>query len=437
MNATRIENAADRKDRPAGAKWASSWTAAMQGPAPAGVPAALPDQSFALPGYSARNQTFRMVIRPDLWGRLVRLRFSNAYGDRAIKLGAVRVALHAGSGALVPGTTARAKFATANSVSLPCGNEILSDPIELPFVDGPSDAALIGRKLAVSFHVEGETGPLTWHAKAMTTSYISPPDSGVLSEDESDAAFPHTTTAWHFLDGLDVAAPSGATVVAALGDSITDGTFATLNGDDRWSDRLSRRLHVAYGNYVSVVNVGIGGNQVVGPATYPPPFNGGPSALDRLKRDILSRAGITHVIWVEGVNDFGQAFAPPGTPSATAQAVIEGFRTGAKRMQAAGIKVIVGTLPPSLNATREVYGAPETDARRREVNAFIRTSGIFDGVVDFEAATMDAATGEFKAEFQPDSTLGGPPDRLHPNRAGYLAMGDAVDLSMLAPRGSD
>lgn len=433
MNMMRIENAADRKDKPAGAKWASSWTAAMQGPAPAGVPAALPDQSFALPGDSARNQTFRMVIRPDLWGRTVRLRFSNAFGDRPVRLGAVRAALHAGSGALVPGTMARAAFAAADHVSIPAGHDVLSDPFELPFAADPSAPELAGRKLAVSFHVEGESGPMTWHAKAMTTSYISPPDSGMLCEDDSDAAFPFTTTAWHFLDGLDVAAPEDTAVVAALGDSITDGTFATLNGDDRWSDRLSRRLHAAYGNSVSVVNVGIGGNQVIGPAAYPPPFNGGPSALDRLERDILSRAGITHVIWVEGVNDFGQAFAPPGTPSASADAVIDGLRKGAERMQAAGLKVIGGTLPPSLNATREIYSSLETDARRRKVNMFIRTSGVFDGVADFEAATMDPATGEIKAEFQPDSTLGGPPDRLHPNRAGYLAMGDAVDLSMLAP----
>ena len=426
----RIENAADRRDRPAEGKWAASWTAAMQGPAPFGVPAALPDMSLALPNWEARDQTFRMVIRPDLWGSTARLRFSNAFGDRPVTIGAVFVGLHAGSGALLLGTNAPVRFGGKATASLPPGQEVLSDPVALDFVTAPDAPDLIGRKLAVSFHVAGPTGPLTWHAKAMTTSYISPPGSGAVSHDETDAAFPFSTTAWHFLDGFDIVAPGKTVVVAALGDSITDGTFSTMNGDDRWPDRLSRRLHAAYGARAAVVNVGIGGNQVVGPLSYPPPFNGGPSALDRLERDVLSRAGITHVIWMEGVNDLGQAFAPAGTPSATAEAVIAGIRAGTERMRAAGLKVIGGTLPPSLKSTRPVYRSRETDRRRRRINAFIRSAGVFDGVVDFEAATIDPETGTIRAAFQPDSTLGGPPDRLHPNRAGYLAMGDAVDLGL-------
>ncbi len=429
----RVMNSADVKDKPDDAKWVASWTAAMQGPAPSGVPAALPDQSMALPNWEAFNQTFRMIIRPDLWSGTARLRFSNAFGDRPVILGSVRVAIHAGAGALIPGTSVQVKFNGDEHCTLKTGTELLSDPFDLPFVEAHDSPNLIGRKLAVSFHVHGPSGPLTWHAKAMTTSYISPPGSGALSDHESDAAFPFSTTAWYFLDGLDVTSVDKTTVIAALGDSITDGTFSTLNGDDRWSDRLSRRLHAAYGSLVSVVNVGIGGNQVIGPSTYPPTFNGGPSALDRLERDVLSRAGITHVIWVEGINDLGQAFAPEGTLPATADAVISGIKAGVNRMRQAGIKVIVGTLPPSLNATREIYGTEDTDIRRRNINSFIRSSEIFDAVVDFEAATMDPKTGAFREIFQPDSTIGGPADRLHPNRAGYIAMGDAIDLKLFEP----
>jgi lysophospholipase L1-like esterase len=123
--------------------------------------------------------------------------------------------------------------------------------------------------------------------------------------------------------------------------------------------------------------------------------------------------------------------------SMTAEAVIEGFQAGVARLKAEGVKVIAGTLPTSLNSTREVYGSLDTDARRRTVNTFIRTSPIFDGVVDFDAATIDEATGVLKEMYQPDSTLGGPPDRLHPNRAGYLAMGEAVDLKYFAPLSSE
>lgn len=431
----RIENAADRKDRPAGGKWATAWTAAMQGPAPAGVPSALPDMSLALPGDRARDQTFRLVIRPDLWGPVGRLRFSNAFGDRPITLAGVHVGLHAGSGALIPGTSSAVAFAGGSRIALPPGSETLSDPTPLPFVGDPERPDLIGRKLAVSFHVVGDSGPLTWHAKAMTTSYLSAPGGDAVGHEDDNAAFPFSTTAWHLLDGFDVAARTGARVIAGFGDSITDGTFSTLNGDDRWTDRLSHRLHAAFGADVAVVNLGIGGNQVSGPATYTTatPFNGGPSALDRLERDVLSRSGLTHVIWVEGVNDFGQAFAPEGTPSATADAVIAGLTAGADRMRAQGIEVIAGTLPPSLNATRPIYGTAETDARRRRVNDFIRTSSCFDAFIDFEAAIIDPATGAIRDIFQPDSTLGLPADRLHPNRAGYLAMGSAVDLALFAP----
>ncbi len=427
----RVENAADRQDRPAEGKWATSWAAAMQGPAPSGVPSALPDMTLALPGFEARDQTFRMIVAPSLWGRQARLRFSNAFGDRPVAIAGVHVGLHAGAGAVLAGTNMSVRFAGGDAATLPPGGEVLSDPVDLPFVQSADAAALVGRKLAVSFHVAGPTGPLTWHAKAMTTSYISPPGGGAVGSEESDAAFPFSTTAWHFLDGVDVVAPTGTPVIAALGDSITDGTFSTLNGDDRWTDRLIRRLRGA-GLSAAVANVGIGGNQVVGPAAYPPAFDGGPSALQRLERDVLSRAGITHVVWMEGVNDFGQAFAPEGTPPATAEAVIAGLTAGVARMRAAGLSPIGGTLPPSLNSTREVYGTAETDRRRSQVNAFIRAPGSFDAVVDFEAATRDPATGEIKAAYQPDSTLGLPPDRLHPNRAGYIAMGDAVDLALFA-----
>ena len=431
----RVENEADRTNKPETGKWAASWAAAVQGPSPIGVSTALPDLSMALPGDEAENQTFRLVIRPDLWGAQGRIRLTNAYGDRPIAFDQVFVGLHAISGTLILDTNCPVRFSGQSRVVVAPGAEVLSDPIDLSFVKDPNDSGLIGRKLAVSFHVPEATGPMTWHAKGMTTSYLSPRGSGAVGADHDNIQFPFSTTAWYFLDGFDVVASTETTVIAAIGDSITDGTFSTMNGDDRWTDRLSHRLHGAYGDRVAIVNVGIGGNQVIGPAKYSKetPFHGGPSALERLERDVLSRSGVTHVIWMEGVNDFGQAFGLPGMESATAEAVIEGFQAGVARLKADGIKVIAGTLPTSLNSTREVYGSLDTDARRRTVNTFIRTSPIFDGVVDFDAATIDEATGEFKEMYQPDSTLGGPPDRLHPNRAGYLAMGEAVDLKYFAP----
>jgi lysophospholipase L1-like esterase len=226
-------------------------------------------------------------------------------------------------------------------------------------------------------------------------------------------------------------APSGTPVVVALGDSITDGTASTMNGDDRWPDVLERRLRAAHGNRVAVVNAGIGGNQVVGPDEYTPgrPFPGGPSALQRLDRDVLSLSGVSAVIWLEGTNDFSR------NGNATAEAVQAGMREAVGRMRARlpNVRVIGATVVSALGSSSPAHGFAEQDEKRRALNAFIRGSGLFDAVVDFDAATLDAGTGGLRAEMVPESTTGGPGDRLHPNRAGYLAMGMAIDLATVVP----
>ncbi len=227
-------------------------------------------------------------------------------------------------------------------------------------------------------------------------------------------------------------APANTRVVVAFGDSITDGTASTMNGDDRWPDVLSRRLHAIHGNTVAVVNAGIGGNQIVGPAEYGPdkPYPGGPAAVQRLERDVLSLSGpVAAVIWLEGINDFSK------NGNATVDAVIAGMRDGVGRMRATwpGVRVIGATVTSALGATNPNHGFAEQDAKRQALNAFIRSGGLFDGVADFDRATLDPSTGEMRAEFVPESTTGGPGDKLHPNRAGYLAMAQAIDLETLLP----
>jgi len=215
-------------------------------------------------------------------------------------------------------------------------------------------------------------------------------------------------------------------VVACFGDSITDGTASTLNGDDRWPDVLSRRLHEKFGARVSVVNAGIGGNRVLSPARYSAatPVAGGPSALERFDRDVAGLSGVSTVVWLEGINDL--------SGGAKADAVIAGMREIVQRSRAAGLKIFGATIVSSLGSAT-AHGTPEADAERQAINAFVRGAGAFDGVVDFDLATQDPQTGGLRAAFQPNSTTGGPGDRLHPNRAGYQAMGNAVDLALFAP----
>jgi lysophospholipase L1-like esterase len=268
---------------------------------------------------------------------------------------------------------------------------------------------------------------MTWHAKALTTSYLSAgPGSGSKGNEEGETSFPFSTTSWYFLDAVDMMAPATTHAIVAFGDSITDGTASTLNGDDRWPDVLSRRVHRAYGNRFSVVNAGIGGNQIVGPEQYTAvkPFSGGPAALARLDRDVLSLSAVSAVIWLEGINDFSR------NGNATVEAVEAGMKDGVSRLRAAvpGIRVIGATVTSDVGYAS---AAPDQEEKRQALNKFIRTSGLFDAVADFDKATVDPQTGGLRAEFVPESTTGGAGDKLHPNRTGYQAMGNAVDLKSL------
>jgi lysophospholipase L1-like esterase len=412
-----------------GRNWVASWTGSVQGPYPAGNASAQPDLRFAFPAAAggARDQSFRLIVQPDLWGRQLRLRFSNVYGARPVTFDGVFAGLHLGGGALVAGTNQAVHFGGKPSVTVPPGAALMSDPVELPFVRDTAPQGLAGRKLAVSFHVAGESGPMTWHAKALTTSYLSRPGAGSQGQLEDESAFPFTTTSWYFLDELEMTAPLDAGAVVAFGDSITDGTASTLNGDDRWPNVLSRRLHVVYGNRVAVVNAGIGGNQVVGPAEYSAtqPFAGGPSALQRLERDVLTLAGVSAVIWLEGINDL--------RAGATVETIEGGMKEAVGRMRARipGVRIIGATVVSALGNAGPAHGSVPEDQKRQALNQFIRTSGLFDGVADFDRATLDPQTGGLRPEFVPDSTVGGPGDKLHPNRAGYQAMAAVIRLKQL------
>jgi lysophospholipase L1-like esterase len=408
-------------------KWTTSWAASVQGPYPIGNPSAQPVLKFAFPTpeAGARDQTFRLIMMPEIWGKQARLRFSNAMGTKPVTFDGVHVGLQLASATLVAGSNRPVSFGGKPSVTVEPGKDVWSDAVALPFRDAKM---LAGRKLAVSFHVAGETGPMTWHAKALQTSYVTAPGAGSKGQAEDEAAFPYSTASWYFLDAIDMMAPAGTPVIVAFGDSITDGTASTLNGDDRWPNVLSRRLAAA-GKSAAVINTGIGGNQVTGPAEYSPqkPFAGGPNAAMRLERDVLSLSGVTTLIWLEGINDFSR------NGTANAEQVQQGMKDIIGRIHAKlpEVKIIGATVTSALNSSNPASGSPEQDANRKTLNAFIRTSGLFDGVVDFDKVAGDETTGELKAEYVPESTTGGAGDKLHPNRAGYLAMGNSIDLDML------
>ncbi len=408
-------------------KWVTAWTASAQGPYPSGFALLQPDLSLAFPdpARGADDQSFRMIVRPDLWGGEARIRLSNAFGLKPVRFDRVYIGLHFESSAVAAGSNRPVTFGGKDWVEIPPGQDAWSDAAALPFVPQDDAASFPGRKLAISFHGVGESGPMTWHAKALTTSYLTTPHAGAVGAREDEAAFPFSTTSAFFLDALDMRASAGTILVAAFGDSLTDGMGASLNGEDRWPDVLSRRLHERFGNEIAVVNAGIAGNRILKPKLYSArePDASGPAALQRLRRDVLSLSGISAVIWLEGVNDLG----PHG--GATLDELEQAFTSGvwALRFAAPAIRVIGATLTSARGSAG--FGARDED--RKALNAFIRTSGLFDAVVDFDGATVNTVTGALKAEYAVPTNGVSKQDGLHPNRAGYLAMGESIDLDAL------
>ncbi len=412
-----------------GPHWVTVWTGADQGPYPAGYPAAQPvlSAAFPHPDTGSHEQTFRLTIKPDLWARQMRFRFSNAFGNRPVTFDTAFAGLQMSGAAVVAGTNRPLTFAAKKTVTVAPGAQVWSDPVALPFVHAADQPELAGRKLSVTFHVVGDSGPMTWHALAQTTSYVTAPDAGAIGELEDDSPYPYSTTSWFFVDAADAAPGGDVKLVVCLGDSITDGTDSTLNGDDRWPDVLSRRLHASSGARIAIVNQGMSGNRVLMGAGGETAVRGGPPATARLERDVLSLDGVTDVMWLEGINDLAAGASAEAVRDSMAAAVAQ------LRSRIKGVKVIGATLTSSRGSSLPGYGTVETDQRRHALNDLIRKPGLFDAVVDFDAATIDPATGELRPEFVPSSTMGDPGDKLHPNRPGYLAMGDAVDLRLLTP----
>lgn len=400
--------------------WVTVWSASAQGAYPIGSTIAQPDLSTAVPdaGLGLVNQSFRMLLKPGLWSTRFRLRISNQFGKRALQLRDVSLGLHLGGGALAPGTRVECP-----DLCVSAGAFTWTPVIEWPIL--PSTPQLmLGRSLVFSAWVEGASGPVTWHAKAMTTSYLSCPGDSRAASSDSELGFPHTSTSTFFIDALDAWLPTSVYALAAFGDSLTDGTATTLNGSDRWTDVLQRELLAAARQDIAVINAGIGGNQVCGPGPEAGPWRGGPAAIERLERDVLSLSGVRTVLWLEGINDFSD------NGKAQATTVIEAMNTAVQRLRAQGVRVIGATVPSALGSTRPGHGSAIQDAHRRAFNAEIRRGELFDDFADLDHVLTDPVTGGLKAAFNGDSTIGDRGDGLHPNRAGHAAMARCIFSSL-------
>jgi lysophospholipase L1-like esterase len=344
-------------------------------------------------------------------GSAVRVTFTNAFGSRPLVIGAATVAVQGAGARLARGTRRTLTFAGRPATVVPPAGQVISDPVRL--------AVRPLAHLTVSVFLPYATGPPTEHALAQQVNYVA---SGNQVSDRSGVAFAVRTDSSYYLAAIDLVSPArdrGA--VAVLGDSITDGVGSPVGANARWPNDLARRFAALAGDTMSVVDEGIAGNRVL----HDSPCCG-VDAIARFGRDVRARTRVRDVILLEGVNDIGYSLrrGPLTAPHTDVSAleIIEGYEWIISRAHAAGLRIFGATLTPFEGAR---YWTPAGEAKRDAVNAWIRTSGAFDGVIDFGSALADPGDPE---RLNPAYDSG---DHLHPNARGYRAMANAVDLAML------
>lgn len=381
--------------------WVTSWAASPQ----VAVPGTLSDTGF-------NDQTVRNIVFTSVGGDVVRVRFTNTFGSTPLDIGQAAIAL-AGSGTTAStGREVPLSFAGQPSVQIPSGAEALSDPVRL------NVPAL--QDIAVSVYLPDATGPATQHSVGQQINYVA---SGNHAVDRSPTAFTTQTQSWYFIDAVDVVrSPEDLGTLVTFGDSITDGVNSTVNANARWPNDLARRLDDHRGLTLAVADEGISGDRVLTSDVCC-----GENALARFDRDVVGRAGAREVILMMGINDFGFSATPPNPvtnplPDVSAAQVIAGYEQIIAQAHADGLKIFGATLTPFQGAG---YYTAAGELKREAVNTWIRTSGAFDGVIDFDKVVRDPSN---PLAINPAFDSG---DHLHPNDAGYQAMANAIPLSLL------
>jgi lysophospholipase L1-like esterase len=383
-----------------GSRWRTAWATSQQGLGTAAV----------------SNTTVRLIARAAIGGEALRIRVDNTYGKSPLKIARAFVGIRSRGASLVAGSNRPVLFGGAETATVAPGGSVRSDAVPL---------RSIGRQdLAVSLFLPEDSVLPSQHAGALVTSYIAAAGAGDRTSVESNEPFTATTTTMPWLKSIDVLSASAAGAIVAFGDSITDGTCATLDANDRWEDWLALRLALdddhrgAKQRYQPIVNEGIGGNTVTREGLQPPPDS--TPGVERLERDVLSHEGVTDVIVFMGTNDIRRG--------ASAAQVTSGLSQIVQRVKQRGLKAYGVTIIPRHNVAASGTNTGWDDRKtaiRREVNDWIRTRGSFDGVIDFDRVVRDPASPD--RIFAPFDC-----DGIHPNPRGYFEMGKSVSLELFA-----
>ena len=368
-------------------RWMGTWAASISAPRPSS------------PAFN--NQTVRQVVRLSAGGKRLRVRLSNEYGTKPLVIGAARIALVGADGKPIPGSDRPLTVGGATKFSIPQGAPMLSDPVNLP-----TEALATAQ---ISVYLPEDTGPCSCHVLGMANVLVSPP--GDFTDKPFAHSLPQPLRQRPFVSDVEVETDRPGKGIIFFGDSITDGYNMTVDSHRRWPDVLAERLvkrapKQAWG----VINEAISGNRILSPGS-------GDAALARFDRDVLGASGASYLVIFEGVNDIGMGrdARPP------AAVMIAGYQQIIQRAHAHGLKVYAATIIPFEGAA---YYTPAGEEVRQAVNAWIRTSGAFDAVIDFDKVIRDPANPKrMIASLQSG-------DWLHPNDAGYRALGESVDLKL-------
>lgn len=382
--------------------WSAGWSAPVQRPS-SGF-----EENWSEAGFA--QQSVRQIVRLTGRGTAARVRLSNRFGSEPLTVSAATLALTDVGAATRPGTMRQLSFEGASSVTIPAGGEIVGDATEL--LVEPFDS------VTVTLYFEEPTGPSTFHSQAYANSYRG---TGNRTADAGGEGFGEVTHSWYYLSDVEL---SGSTdpfeTVVAFGDSITDGYGSTVGANRRYPDALAERLTTA-GRPLAVVNAGIGGNLMLNDSAWY-----GDRAVDRFERDVLDKPGVRSVVVFAGLNDIGFSEVDLPTykpnPEVSVAELTAGYRQLIERAHSRGVKVIGATILPFKGSE---YHTPTAEAKRVALNDWIRTSGEYDGVADFDRAL---ASPDDPQVLHPAYDSG---DRKHPNDAGYRIMAEAIELDTL------
>ena len=386
--------------------WAATWATASKTITP-----------FDAPLPTINDTTIRQVVRISMGGSQFRVWLTNEFGTAPLNVGEARLARQEAGSAVRPSSDRQLTFGGQTAVAIPPGARVVSDPVGL-FAPHLSD-------LVVSLHLPDDVSlsdsPVSYHVRALQTNYLA--DGNQTAAADLDA--PATVPSWFFLSAIDVGRDRPVSVIAALGDSITDGDQTQpepVDQNARYTNFLAEyilganNLHPNGYRYATVVNLGISGNQVTSDFL-------GESAQARLNRDVLTQTGVTHVIVLEGINDIGLPVLLGAPQGASAAQLIAAHQQIAARAKAAGLTAIGLTLPPSGGSVLPGYGMGAVEEARQGLNAWIRSSGAYDIVVDIDAVLRDPIDGSLMRQ---SLTA----DGLHPNGAGYREMAKAIYVAL-------